>query len=273
MRFLLDLEIIGKERLLPFNYQYPISAWIYKTIHEGNHAFASFLHNKGFGNGSKSYKLFTFSQFTFPPKSFRVAGNRMQLLSDSARITLSFFVPEAMQSFIAGLFQQQEFGIGDRESAVRFKVRQVESLPAPNFTAYGRFACLSPIMVSSYRLDRKQAQYLKPDHADYERIFFDNLARKYAAALQAGLIENSMSSLNAATEMRLVFKEPVKKKGIIVKTGTAMQTQIIGYMFDFEVWAPPELLLLGYCAGFGEKNSLGMGCVKQLEVGINKVRN
>lgn len=264
MRFLLHLDITEGMNLLPFNYQYPVSAWVYKTIYEGNHEFAAFLHEKGFVSGSRSYKLFTFSQFRFPPKGFRVANNCMQLLCSQAQLELSFLVPEAMQHFIGGLFREQTFSIGDKQSKVNFGVRHVEALPFPDFANTVSFSANSPIMVSRYDENSKYAEYLKPGHADYERILFDNLARKYAAALEAGLLANSSPALNGTVDMRFSFKEPVKQKGILVKAGTPMQTQLVGYMYDFEMTAPRELLYIGYFAGFGEKNSLGMGCANYL---------
>jgi CRISPR-associated endoribonuclease Cas6 len=264
MRFLLHLDIEKGLNLLPFNYQYPVSAWIYKTIHKDNHEFAAFLHEKGFASGSRSYKLCTFSQFRFPPKGFHVAKNCMQLLCNEAQLELSFLVPEAMQHFISGLFREQNFSIGDKQSKVNFRVRHVEALPFPDFENMASFSALSPIMVSRYDENSKYAEYLKPGHADYERILFDNLLRKYTAALEAGLIENTKPDLDRDMNLRFRFKEPVKQKGILVKTGTPMQTQLVGYMYDFEMTASRELLYIGYFAGFGEKNSLGMGCVKHL---------
>jgi CRISPR-associated endoribonuclease Cas6 len=35
-----------------------------------------------------------------------------------------------------------------------------------------------------------------------------------------------------------------------------------GYLCEFELQAPAELLRLGFQAGFGEKNSLGFGCAE-----------
>ena len=264
MRLLLNLEIDGNKRVLPFNYQYPLSAWIYKTIHLGNHEFATFLHHKGFITGEKSYKFFTFSNLLIPAKGFKVVENAMQFLCDQIGLELSFLVPDASQHFIAGIFKNQHFSIGDKQNQVSFAVRSVEALPFPGCSGKCRYSALAPIIVSRYDESRKHAEYIKPGHSDYERIFFDNLVRKYAAALSAGLIENSGLLNSEAQTMQFRYSEPVKQKGVIIKTGTAMQTQIIGYMYNFELQAPAELIRIGYLAGFGEKNSLGMGCVRAI---------
>lgn len=41
-------------------------------------------------------------------------------------------------------------------------------------------------------------------------------------------------------------------------------------MYNFELEATAELIRIGYLAGFGEKNSLGMGCGKHLPLGQKK---
>ena len=40
-----------------------------------------------------------------------------------------------------------------------------------------------------------------------------------------------------------------------------MESKLIGYQFDFFLDAPAELIRIGYYTGFGEKNSVGFGCV------------
>lgn len=55
MRFRLSLHT-ANHQLLPFNYQYPLSAAIYKVIQKADAGFAAFLHNtdyaKAVGNSS-----------------------------------------------------------------------------------------------------------------------------------------------------------------------------------------------------------------------------
>lgn len=76
MRFKLTLQTLHKPALLPFNYQYPLSSAIYKIIRSADKDFAAFLYNKGYGEGYKSFKLFTFSDIK---TSFIKNGDRMQL--------------------------------------------------------------------------------------------------------------------------------------------------------------------------------------------------
>ncbi len=55
MRFKITFNTNAGRKHLPFNYQYYISAWIYKVIGSADKDFADFLHNEGFRDGNKKY--------------------------------------------------------------------------------------------------------------------------------------------------------------------------------------------------------------------------
>ncbi|MCU0430987.1 MAG: hypothetical protein MUF42_13565 [Cytophagaceae bacterium] len=57
---------------IPLNYQYYLGSWVYKIIAEGDHDFARFLHQKGYVQGAKNFKLFTFSMLQVP--EYRLEG-------------------------------------------------------------------------------------------------------------------------------------------------------------------------------------------------------
>ncbi|MFA5535318.1 MAG: CRISPR-associated endoribonuclease Cas6, partial [Mariniphaga sp.] len=66
MRIKLTLNRTTKQRMLPMDYQYYISAWIYKVLFQADKNFAQFLHEKGYGQSdTKLYKLFCFSRLNF----------------------------------------------------------------------------------------------------------------------------------------------------------------------------------------------------------------
>src|SRR3954464_8542011 len=100
MRFKLALFAEQKNALLTFNYQYPLSAAIYKIIQRADEDFAYFLHNHGYTTGNKHFKLFTFSDIQTP---FEKRGDRMLLLSGYAELTVCFYMPQAAENFIKGL--------------------------------------------------------------------------------------------------------------------------------------------------------------------------
>ncbi len=247
--------------ILPVNYQYPVSSWIYKTISQGDHAFASFLHKGGYGEGNKSFKFFTFSMLNFSSCHYQINGDRLELSDGIISIDISFLVPEALSHFVTGIFCNQEFILGDYKSKLLLKVVTVEAINEPQMKSEMSLRTTSPILVSTKNEGRKAARYLDLTDADYSNLIIGNLVSKYIAAVSAGLIipdTTGMKEYNDETSIKI--NNTPRKKGIIIKAGTSMQTKIIGYMYDFTIKAPPHLIRIGYHAGFGEKNSLGMGC-------------
>lgn len=93
MRFQLTLIPDSSSGIIPVNYQYPVSAAIYKLIAQADEGYASFLHNKGYQLSSgKSFKLFSFSDLRVP---FQIKGDRLQINGTPASLVVGFHVEEA----------------------------------------------------------------------------------------------------------------------------------------------------------------------------------
>src|SRR5581483_7271554 len=128
MQLNLHLTSNHASSILPINYQYPLSAAIYKIIARADNEYASFLHDKGYAqkDSLKSFKLFSFSDLRMP---FTIKGDRLQLLTREAKLQVSFHLPKAAETFIKGLFMNQQIEIADKRSKAVFTVAQVEALP------------------------------------------------------------------------------------------------------------------------------------------------
>src|SRR6266542_2222171 len=180
MRFYLTFEVLGVNKQLPINYQYELSSWIYKTIHFGNPVFAEWLHSHGYMDGNKQFKLFTFSNLK--PEKYTINGDRLELQSHRATIHISFFAHEAATPFITGLFQNQQFSLGDKISNVQFRVNTIEKLPEPQWSSRMLFRTESPLIISKRESETsRNAKYLSPEESGYGEMFLNNLIAKYDA--------------------------------------------------------------------------------------------
>lgn len=239
------------EKLLPINYQYPAASWIYKTIAGGDADYARWLHENGFADGSKTFKMFCFSGLTTP--NARLNGDRLMLADNDIYMHLSFLPERSTQEFVKGMFSNQEFFLGDRQSKVNFRVSSVEMLPEPHFAETMDFQCLSPITVSMKRDDGTK-KYLSPMGEGYGKALIDNLLAKYSAYF------GQTVELTGNEKFELLNKP--RMKGIFIpKAGLNMPIKVIAYNFQFRITAPIPLLQIGYTAGFGQENSMGFGCV------------
>jgi CRISPR-associated endoribonuclease Cas6 len=252
MRFKLNLSLTNKnQNILPVNYQYELSAWIYKVINQSDPDFAEWLHNKGFSNDKKQFRLFTFSNLIVPQRE--IIKDRLIIKSDNVGLIISTLPEETIQHFVSGVFCDREFTLGDQISSVGFKINSIEALPAPGFTDEMSFRSLSPLFVSGKVEGRQYAQHFSPEYEGYIQLLINNLKAKFKVFTGNESIFNVQ---NAAIEL---LSTP-KQKGITIKAGTPQETKLVGYQYNFKIKADKNLLRMGYYTGFGEKNSMGFGC-------------
>ena len=262
MRFLITLTRISKRNFLPFNYQYFISSWIYKRIGEANTNFADFLHQQGYGEGNRKFKLFCFGPLDVKPYKVHKERGVLELLGEEACLEVSFFLPQAAETFIKGLFMQQQVGMGDKISQVDFKVSRIEAVGRPLFTPCMLYKALSPVCISRPPRGKEQySQYIHPFDEEYAQYMLSNTFQKWQAG--EGVTAGGSNSIIQEQDFnfKCLTKEP-KSQMITIKPFTPEQTKVRGYLYDFELSAPIEVHELIYAAGLGEKCSMGFGFFK-----------
>jgi len=272
MRLKLQFETTGKKQILPLNYQYPVSAWIYKVFDNADSSFAEMLHDEGYTlENGKTFKLFTFSKLRFPKHTWKIipGTDRMEVWARKAWLTISFQLPEQLEKFVTGLFQDQEVFIGDKNSGIEMRVTNIENLGQEIFKNQDaqnndnptvKFKTVTPIVIGYYEEGNKNKQYINPVHPEYKRLFITNLIDKYKSTGAAGNtgekdIRVEFTKLNPKTELQTI------------KAYTPGETKVRAYHYEFELTAPPEILETGYNAGFGSMNSLGFGFCEVVKEG------
>lgn len=260
MRFQLNLIPFGVGRMLPANYQYPLSAAIYKIIQHADEQYAAFLHDQGYGHG-KSFKLFTFSDLRVP---FRNQGDRLLITGSSASLTIAFHIDAAATNFIKGLFINQHIEIADIKSRVQFTVSEVQLLPdlftENNYEAEVLVQPLSPL-VTGRKNSRGHYDFRGPTDIDFTDCIIYNWIEKYRAI--NGNIAEDTTTLSKSIHIKVLLQQQeLKQRLISIKAFTPEETRIRGYTkFRMQVKAPKPLLELAMNAGLGLYNAQGMGCV------------
>lgn len=260
MRFKIVFRVKGDQRLLPLSYKYELSSWIYKQIERADSPFANFLHNQGYTSQGKRFKLFTFSDLHFP--RYEIIGDRIKILSSEISFVISFFVDKAAEALVMGLFHQQSFKLGDQITQILLQVQSLRVLPLIIPEGPLRLKTTAPMVVSKQPDTEKgetHAQYLNPKDPDFEYHFFQNLLTKYSTALLHHLI--SSIDLSNERSFRLLRSKP-KSRLITIKAHRPDETKIRGFLFDFELIAPVELVRFGILSGFGIANAMGFGSTR-----------
>ena len=242
---------------LSLNYSYEFSSAVYRILSLADPEFSAWLHDIGYPLEGRKFKLFTISNLRFGEGFSINRHDGTVSLGSRQYLTLSFFVNEVVEKFVAGVFREQRFGIGTNGlPPVDFYIQSVEVEPPPVFSEVMRFRTLSPIVMSRYEEGKRYEQYMPPDETGYERQFFDNLLHKYESARLAGLVK----ALPETGELKFRLLSHPRKRGVLIKAGTPAQTKVIGYDFEFELEGPVALLHFGYEAGMGLDNPV-FGCV------------
>ncbi|HEX5154700.1 MAG TPA: CRISPR-associated endoribonuclease Cas6 [Parafilimonas sp.] len=254
MRLQLTLTASQTHALLPVNYQYPLSAAIYKIIERADSGYSAFLHNTGYTVNGKRFKLFTFSDLRTP---FIIQGDRLLMKARNATVTICFHVPVAAENFIKGLFMHQQLDIADYKSRVQFTVQQVEMLPVQVSTDMPvLLQPVSPLVVGK-KNERGNYDYLAPGDADYVYWLLHNWKEKCAT-----VYSEDAAAMFQQVAIKVINANKARSRLITIKAGTPEATQIRGFMgFRLEVTAPKEVLELGLNAGVGLYNAMGCGCV------------
>ncbi len=265
MKFRITLQSERSNQVIPLNYQYELSSWMYRIFAQSDEAFSHFLHTDGYQTGTKKFKLFTFSNlYGF---RYRIVDRYFKMESRQLRLDLSFQLESAAEKFIMGLFQNQHLTLGNQIAQAQLQVSHIEALPQePIPTETVTLRTYSPLAVSKPRFNettqKLEKVYLAPTDAEYEYYFLQNLTEKFASlpeSVQQQLAPNGLGN----TPMQLeILPYRIRKKAIHIKVHTSAHNTVKGYEFTFRLTAPIPLIELGLNAGFGTQNSMGFGYCK-----------
>ncbi|CAN5607697.1 hypothetical protein BH23BAC1_BH23BAC1_25790 [soil metagenome] len=192
------------------------------------------------------------------------------MLGNEAILEISFLIDKAAENFIKGLFLNQQCSLGDRISCIDFTVNKIEATAPPFFKEAMSYSTKSPICLSIK--GEKHAQYMHPEDEKFGQLLINNLLEKLKVSPMA-LAGNNEPILGTMPSFNFKLLSEPKSRLITMKAFTDQQTQVRGYDFKFELSAPVILHEIGYYGGFGEKGSLGFGCVESNLEGLIFGRN
>ncbi|MBC3787236.1 CRISPR-associated endoribonuclease Cas6 [Spirosoma utsteinense] len=279
MQFRLTLRPVASQTLVPFNYAYRLSAFIYAVLADADKQYADFLHGKGYEfSSTRRFKLFTFSDLIMPNARLDMKAGGLWINSPHIEWVVSFYVDTAAQHFIMGLFQDQRCVIASPKhranpgranpGRAEFIIERVEAVPVEIRSQTVQLRTLSPVVIAE-KDARGMDQYLHPSDEQFGPLLVSNVLAKYSSiqtAVPAG--EAPADSIDAGSlTYRLLANagrqaaQP-KSRLVTIKEGSREETKVRGYYgFMFELSGPSELLELAVLAGVGRYNAEGFGCV------------
>lgn len=266
------------------NYQYYISAWIYKVLKEADKDYATFLHNQGYGKKeSHLYKLFCFDRLNFGKPKLWKEKKLFQIFNDNIFLKVSFDIDQAAVNFIQGLFLNQEFYLGDKFNGIDFSVIGVNVLADPDFSDIAKkvldkndslienikdskktlksgdsvvcvdYKVVTPWVVSYKEKTDHYAKYLRPENTMFIPCAINHLTEKYNTLHEKQIY---------ASDINIEVSQDYKRSGFLIKPGSKNETRVVGILCDFTLTAPIKVHKMIWSAGLCEKSSLGFGWVE-----------
>ena len=231
---------------LPIHYNHLLQGFIYKNLTDN--ALRTFLHEVGFQNGKRSYKLFTYSRIlgksTFNPEEKTIS------FYSPIKLHISSFVDPFIQDLSNTFFKSNSLFLGEKGIELRSITVKEFSPKEPKV----KIRMLSPIV--TYRtaeIDRKNKTiYFSPRDWEFSEQVRQNLLRKY-------MVVYGKEPEDDAFTIEYIGKEEPKLSIIRYH-----DTIIKGYNGHYLLQGNPELIRLGYFTGLGSKNSQGFGCFEEI---------
>lgn len=221
---------------IDLSYSYYIASAFYRAIERADPSTSIELHLPNVP------KFFTFSKLMIPER--RIVNDKIIIESDEVYIFFSTMKDNIAQKLVEGLFMKPEIKIRD----TKLDLSQIEVLKEKRIGKREKFVTLSPINVSKVENNReRRAVDLYPTQEEFYDVLAKNLVKKYR-------LFYGRDPENCELHFEV---EEFKPKRILVKNTWHRCCEMI-----FKAEGNPELLEIGYKAGFGSKNSMGFGMVK-----------
>ncbi len=264
MRLIINLKVRG-DKVIPLNYNYFLSSAIYRLLRFGSPEFAEFLHEKGFVNSGRKYKLFTFA-LRF--EKFKINNHRIRLIKPAATLIISSpLIEDFLKNFLFGAFGESELRLFTKETEAVFTIEQIINKPHLNINdEQVKFILLAPMILSTKKvINGKLKQYYFRYYDQIEElnsVLNANLINKYEILHNTKYVGKGVKikwDKNYINRKITNGKKLTKK--ITIEKSTKIKIDLIGNQIPFEISGDKELIEVGYQCGFGEKNSMGFGMV------------
>ncbi len=168
MRLKITLEQSRHGQLIPINYQYYFSSFIYNTLESADSEYSQWLHDSGYKTGNKSFKFFTFSLLNL--HDWEINNSHIKIKSPRIDFKISLYTQKTAEKFVIGMFQNKTMEIFDRNTRAHFKIKTVEAEPEIEFREEMTFRAKSPIAIKQNRRTDDEDIYISPEHPDFKEL-------------------------------------------------------------------------------------------------------
>ncbi|KJR40104.1 CRISPR-associated protein Cas6 [Candidatus Magnetoovum chiemensis] len=247
MRILIKMHTEAIGMYLTINYNHALSSIIYETLNTSSKHIPSFLNNKEHLLDNDKFRLFTFSNLFF--NKYKIEDQTIKICDNTIHWYISSPIKEFILNLTRMLLKQHYITINN----IKFVVDKVIELRTPTIKDNMRFKALSSLTVSALTQNEdKPIYYIRHYDPEFSDAVKENLIKKH---------KQIKGYEPQDTTFKLEFDNEyiTKRFGKIQKKITCKGIDIIGVLSPFRATGNPELIKIGYEAGFGEKGCKGFG--------------
>lgn len=228
--------------ILPINYQHILQSIIYDKLREGAEK-ESTLHDYGYANGKRVYKLFQFSQIK---GKYRIEGKKIRFLED-----VEFEVRSIDEKLIKKLQTEFELrGISYGEQHYKDVKTEIKNNRIDTDSILIRMK--APITVHATDKLTKRTFFFNPEEERFRSLINDNFRRKYVA-YQGEEPEGTVDIIPVKFSKRDKFVTNYKR------------FYITGWYGIYQLSGKKEYLDFLYQVGIGDRNSQGFGMFEEIK--------
>lgn len=228
---------------IPRDYEYNVMQSLYYYISITDEVFEKFLHEEGYRNTNKTYKLFN---FTLRFKNATINKHTIDIDENGEMILVLTGKKEVVGKILKGLLHVKKIKLGKTE----IPLSDIATDKKFKFQPIMFYKGLSTIIETTQN-DNREVVYLSPYESKYYENLANNLKRKYE------LIYNEEFKGKLFFDIDDPLK--IKEKSIKVK-----DIYSHGYMYDIWVETTPKMQRVIYYLGLGQNNSVGAGCLSYI---------
>lgn len=241
MRIKITLTFDGK-LTVPINHQEWLHGLIYYSIRDDG--YRDFLHNTGYQQGKRQFRMFTFSRLN---GTYKLDRNSSTLEFEPPHVSFIFsaYDKKLIQELVSSLLIRDDLRLGSSQVKV-VSIDQIHDTVSEKMLI--RF--LTPVtMYSTFELhDKKKTYFYSPWEEEFSKLIHANALKKYEA------LHGEPIAIDKSLSLTPLYRERIKPI-----TSKFKSTLIKGWTGDFLLEGDLDLIQLTYDVGLGAKNSNGHG--------------
>ncbi len=242
MRISVILET-DREINLPIQYNHILQGFLYENLTDKD--YREFLHQTGYRDGNKVFRLFTYSRLL---GKFRMNQQSGQI---SFQSPVEIIISSAVEQFLTDLAETLIKSDSNYLGQNQVEIKSINVHRNINFGNEVKIKMLSPAVAYTtlQNQDVKYTYYMSPWKSQFADIARNNLLIKHEI-IHGFKPENQELKIIPNGNQEKKFEKTLNYKGTIIK----------GYNGIYWLKGSPELIKVAHDTGLGSKNSQGFGC-------------